>query len=141
MKNVILLIILAVMVATFTNCERKGTISDTAYLQQAQRSIIFVRNALEEYYYDNKMYPQNNCNLKEVLQPYMPIVVSHDGDSMNKWEKDIEPAFSEGPFYSSSDPEINYFVKGYAKDSNKTPVTVRPATVRIKEEDKKKKGK
>jgi type II secretory pathway pseudopilin PulG len=136
MKNIILLLILIVLVVTAINCERKGSISDIAYLQQAQRSIVLVRNALEEYYMVNKKYPENNCNLEEVLKPYLLT----KGDSISKWDKDIESAFAKGPFYTTEDPEINYFVKAYAKDSNKTPVTIRPATIRTKEEDKKKKG-
>ncbi len=143
MKYLIFLILSIAMIVTFTNCKQKGSIADIARIQQAQNAIKIIRNALEEHYIDKKTYPPNDVNLEEVLKPYIPKVAIGEGDSISKWEKEIVPAFSEGPFYTTEDPEINYFVKARARDSNKTPVTIRPGTIREKkeEENDKKKGK
>ena len=58
------------------------------------------------------------------------------------WEAKIAPSFSEGPFYTTENPEINFFVKARARDINRTPVAIRPSIIRKKEEENdEKKGK
>lgn len=132
-----------VILLTFSGCEQKGTVSDIARIQQADRALKLIRNALEEYYLEHTTYPSDGACLKDVLMPYMPKIAIAKGDSMTRWEKEIDPAFSEGPFYTSQNPKINYFVKARAKDINGTWITVRPSIIRKEEEEGKddKKGK
>lgn len=144
MKHLLFFILLTVMVLAVTNCERRGSISDIAKIQQAERAIKHIRLALEEYYIENNTYPPQGVDLKEALLPYVPKTKVQEGDSVSKWITEIEPAFSEGPFYTTQDPKINYFVKAKANDINRTPVSIRPSTIREKEEEEendKKKGK
>lgn len=144
MKKSLYAAIIVLIVLSLIGCEQKGTVSDTARIQQADRAIKLIRNALEEYYLEYNTYPANGADLKETLMPYMPKIAT-TGDSITKWEKEIDPAFSEGPLYSSQNPKINYFVKARARDLNGTWVSVRPSLIRKEEEeegkDKKKKGK
>jgi type II secretory pathway pseudopilin PulG len=129
---------------TVSSCERKGTVSDIARIQQADRAIKLIRNALEEYYIKYNSYPPNNVDLEQILIPYMQKFRTPSGDSISQWEKEIKAAFSKGPFYSTGDPELNYFVKAMATDINKTTVSARPSLIRKKKEEennKKKKGK
>jgi type II secretory pathway pseudopilin PulG len=142
MKKSLCTVIAVLIVLLLVGCQQKGTVSDIARIQQADRAIKLIRNALEEYYIEYETYPANGADLKEVLMPYMPKIATATGDSITKWKKEIEPAFSDGPFYASQNPKINYFVKARAKDLNGTWVSVRPSIIRKEEEDKnKKKGK
>ena len=143
MKNLLFLVLLIVIVLTVTNCERKGTITDISRIKHAEKAILHVRNALEEYYIEHNTYPPQGVDLREALARYMPKTMLAEGDSISRWEKDILPALSEGSLiYTSQDPELNYFVKARANDSNKTLVSVRPSIIRKKEEENdKKKGK
>jgi type II secretory pathway pseudopilin PulG len=142
MNRLFCILIAIILALGFIGCKQKGSVSDKARIQQADRAIIFVRNAIEEYYTDHNTYPPDGANLEEVLMPYMPKTAT-SGDSITKWEKEIKPAFSEGPYYSTQNPKINFFVKARAKDLNGTWVSVRPSIIREEEvEDKdKKKGK
>jgi type II secretory pathway pseudopilin PulG len=141
MNKLLCVLITIIIGLAFIGCQQKGTVSDKARIQQADRAIKFIRNALEEYYVDHNTYPADGADLEKVLMPYMPKTAT-SGDSITKWEKEIEPAFSEGPFYTSQNPKVNYFVKARAKDLNGTWVSVRPSIIREEEEDKNnKKGK
>ena len=143
MKNLLFLVLLIVMTLTVTNCERKGTITDISRIKQAEKAILHVRNALEEFYIEHNTYPPQGVDLREALAPYMPKTMLVGGDSISRWEKDILPALSEGSLiYTSQDPELNYFVKARANDINKTLVSIRPSIIKKKEEENdKKKGK
>jgi hypothetical protein len=143
MKKMLFAVVTAVIITMLISCQQKGTVSDMARIQQADRAIKLIRNALEEYYIDHNIYPAPGVDLKEVLSPYMPKIATTEGDSITRWEKEIDPAFSEGPLYDSQNPKINYFVKGRALDINGTWVTVRPSLIRKEEEKEKdkKKGK
>ncbi len=144
MKHIITFSLLILLIMTVSSCERKGTVSDIARIQQADRAIKLIRNALEEYYIKHNSYPPNNIDLEQTLTPYMQRFRTPSGDSISQWEKEIKRAFSEEPFYSTGDPELNYFVKAKATDINKTTVSARPSLIRKKKEeenDKKKKGK
>jgi hypothetical protein len=143
MKNLIFLVLLIAIALTVTNCERKGTITDISRIKQAEKAILHVRNALEEYYIQHNTYPPQGVDLREVLAPYMPKTMLAGGDSISRWEKEIVPAFSEGSLtYTTQDPELSYFVKVRANDINKTLVSIRPSIIRKKEEENdKNKGK
>ena len=143
MKSLIFFVLMIALILTVSNCERKGTITDITRIKQAEKAIIHVRNALEEYYIEHNTYPLQGVDLREALAPYMPKTMLVGGDSISRWEKDILPALSEGSLiYSSQDPELNYFVKARANDINKTLVSVRPTIIRKEEEgNDKKKGK
>ncbi len=142
MKSLIFFVLMIVLILTVSNCERKGTINDIIRIKQAEKAIIHVRNALEEYYIEHNTYPPQGVGLREVLVPYMPKTMSVEGDSISRWEKDILPALSERSLiYTSQDPKLNYFVKARANDINKTLVSARPSIIKKKEENDKKKGK
>lgn len=141
MKYLLFFFLPVVIALTLTNCEKKGTVSDIAKIKQADRAIKLVRNALEEYYLEHNTYPPQGANLKEVITPYVGKTKTGEGKLVSNWDAKIIPAFSEGPFYSTQDPKINYFVRAKANDVNKTPVSVRPSIIRKKEEEKPKKGK
>lgn len=140
MKRLLCTLLVTIVGLAFVGCQQKGTVSDIARIQQADRAIKLIRNALEEYYIEHNTYPADGADLKDVLMPYMPKIAT-TGDSITKWEKEIDPAFSEGPFYSSQNPRINYFVKARAKDLNGTWVSVRPSIIRKEEEEGKDKKK
>jgi type II secretory pathway pseudopilin PulG len=135
MNKFLYAVIAAIIALTFVGCEQKGTVSDIARIQQADRAIKLIRNALEEYYLEHSTYPQDGACLKDILVSYLGKTATPKGDSITNWEKEIDPAFSEGPFYSSENPKINYFVKARAKDLNGTWVSVRPSIIRKEEEE------
>lgn len=139
MKYIIVFLLSLTLLLTLNSCKRKGTFTDIAKKKQASRAIKYIRNALEEYYLDHKTYPRDDACLKDVLAPYMKKVVTSSGDSASRWEKEIEPAFSEGPFYSTQDPKKNFFVKAKANDINKTLISIRPSIIREEEEEEEKK--
>jgi type II secretory pathway pseudopilin PulG len=138
MKYVIVFLLSLSLLLTLNSCKRKGTFTDIAKKKQASRAIKYIRNALEEYYLDHNSYPPDGACLKDVLAPYMKRVVTSSGDSVSRWEKEIEPAFSDGPYYSTEDPKKNFFVKARAGDLNKTLISIRPSIIREDEEEKKK---
>ncbi len=138
MKKFLILVLLSALILTLNNCERKGTVTDMARIKQADRAAKMIKNALEEYYLKNETYPEESADLKQVLLPYVQKVLTVNGDSVSKWDTEIEPAFSEGPLYSTTDPKFNYFLRAQAKDLNKTPVFIRPSIIRKMEEEKKK---
>jgi len=138
MKKFLLFMLLPALILTLSNCERKGTVTDMARIKQADRAAKIIKNALEEYYLKHETYPEEGGDLRQVLLPYVQKVLTANGDSVSKWDTEIQLAFSEGPFYSTTDPKLNYFLRAQARDLNKTPVFVRPSIIRKKEEEKKK---
>jgi len=141
MKYFLYLTLIIALASTVTGCVEKGGIADISKIQQADRAMKLVRNALEDYYIDHDTYPPEGVCLRELLIPYMPMIKTADGDSISKWDKEVEPAFSEGPAYSTQNQKINYFVRARANDTNKTPISIRPSLIREEEEDNKKKEK
>ena len=141
MKKLLSLLLSFIIITMFIGCVRKGTVTDIAKIKQADRAIKLIRNALEEYYIDHKSYPEDGANLKEILASYMGKTKTAKGLYISNWDKNILPAFSEGPFYSTIDPKSTYFVKAKATDINKTPISVRPTIIRKQKEEKKKKNK
>ncbi len=142
MKKLLCTVIASLIVFLFIGCQQKGTVPDIARIQQADRAIKLIRNALEEHFIEHNTYPPDGADLKETCMPYMPKIAT-TGDSITKWENEIDPAFSEGPLYSSQNPKISYFVKARANDLNGTWVSIRPSIIRKEEEEgkDKKKGK
>ncbi len=142
MKNLLFWILLFLMVLTINNCKKKGTVTDIARIKQAEKAIIIIRNALEAHYLKHNTYPPQGADLKEVLSPFMQKIKKAEGKFESEWEAKIAPSFSEGPFYTTEDPEINFFIKARARDINRTPVAIRPSIIRKKEEENdEKKGK
>jgi len=141
MKKLLIILSLFALVLTLSNCERKGTVTDIARIKQADRATKMLKNALEEYYLEHNTYPAEGVNIKETLLPYIQKTATADGDSVSKWDTEIQPSFSDVLVYSSKDPKTNYFLKTKATDINKTPVFIRPSIIRKTEEEEKEKKK
>lgn len=68
-------------------CTQRGGIKDKALVKQAQKSINIIKNAIEEYKIDNKSYPEENSNLKELLAPYLSRAIYSESKVVTSAEK------------------------------------------------------
>lgn len=93
-----------------------GGYRDEALLGQAKRSLIRIKNSLEQFRIENGCYPGNGADLREKLSPF---IVEEE------WNQMVSNSFSEGPSYVTPDSLTSYLIEVKATDRLKTPLVIR----------------
>lgn len=116
--------------------QNKGSFMDFAAIKNAERTMIKMNSAMEQYYVEEGAYPPQNVSFEDELKPYF-ISFNRDNEPIDKWPEMVEEVFKDGELvYESRDPETTYFIYGRAKDSENTVVFCRPALPHTEEETK-----
>ena len=79
MKRILILVTVFII---FAGCEAKGGFRDQAYIMKAEKTLVRIRNTLQEYKLDHGAYPGNGTDLGKVLEPYFVKEIVHDGDNI-----------------------------------------------------------